>query len=86
MRVSDVRIRCRRNSIDELAYWLDSKKQTIGEHDTLLDATRHRLVSTAIDIAEKRQDCLGKGYSVSIVDDAGIEIHRESVDSAEKSG
>lgn len=40
----------------------------------------------AIDIAENRQDCLGKGYSVSIVDDAGIEIHRESVDSAEKSG
>ena len=38
----------------------------------------------AIDIAENRQDCLGKGYSVSIVDDAGI--HRESVDSAEKSG
>ena len=40
----------------------------------------------AINIAENRQDCLGKGYSVSIVDDAGIEIHRESVDSAEKSG
>jgi hypothetical protein len=40
----------------------------------------------AIDIAENRQYCLGKGYSVSIVDDAGIEIHRESVDSAEKSG
>ena len=38
----------------------------------------------AIDIAENRQDCLGKGYSVSIVDDAGIEIHRESVDNAEK--
>ena len=40
----------------------------------------------AIDIAENRQECLGKGYSVAIVDDAGIEIHRESVDSAEKSG
>jgi hypothetical protein len=40
----------------------------------------------AIDIAENRQDCLVKGYSVSIVDDAGIEIHRQSVDSAEKSG
>ncbi|WP_244525071.1 MULTISPECIES: DUF6894 family protein [Bradyrhizobium] len=33
----------------------------------------------AIDIAENRQDCLGKGYSVSIVDDAGIEIHREAL-------
>src|SRR6202047_40377 len=40
----------------------------------------------AIDIAENRQDCLGQGYSVSIVDNAGIEIHRESVESAEKSG
>jgi len=40
----------------------------------------------AIDIAENRQDCLGKGYSVSVVDDAGSEIHRESIDSAEKSG
>jgi hypothetical protein len=40
----------------------------------------------AIDISENRRDCLGKGYSVSIIDDAGIEIHRESVDSAEKSG
>jgi hypothetical protein len=37
----------------------------------------------AIDIAENRQDCLGKGYSVSVVDDAGSEIHRESIDSAE---
>jgi hypothetical protein len=40
----------------------------------------------AIDIADNRQDCLGKGYSVSIIDDAGIEIHRQSIDSAEKSG
>jgi hypothetical protein len=40
----------------------------------------------AIDIAENRQDCLGKGYSVSVVDDARSEIHRESIDSAEKSG
>jgi hypothetical protein len=35
---------------------------------------------------KKGRIALGKGYSVSIVDDAGIEIHRESVDSAEKSG
>jgi hypothetical protein len=40
----------------------------------------------AIDIAENRRDCLGKGYSVAVVDDAGNEIHRESIDSAEKSG
>jgi len=42
---------------------------------------RNRL---AIDIVENRQDCLGKGYSVSVVDDAGSEIHRESIDSAER--
>ena len=40
----------------------------------------------AIDIAETRQEYLGKGCFVSVVDDAQIEIHRESVDSAEKSG
>ena len=40
----------------------------------------------AIDIAETRQEYLGKGCFVSVVDDAGIEIHREGVDSAEKSG
>jgi hypothetical protein len=40
----------------------------------------------AIDIAETRQEYLGKGCFVSVVDDAGNEIHREGVDSAEKSG
>ena len=40
----------------------------------------------AIDIAETRQEYLGKGCFVSVVDDVGIEIHREGVDSAEKSG
>jgi hypothetical protein len=40
----------------------------------------------AIDIAETRQEYLGKGCFVSVVDDAEIEIHREGVDSAEKSG
>jgi hypothetical protein len=29
---------------------------------------------------------LGKGCFVSVVDDVGVEIHREGVDSAEKSG
>jgi hypothetical protein len=40
----------------------------------------------AIDIAESRQEYLGKGCFVSVVDDMGFEIHREGVDSAEKSG
>ena len=40
----------------------------------------------AIDIAETRQEYLGKGCFVSVVDDAGSEIHREGIDSAEKSG
>jgi hypothetical protein len=40
----------------------------------------------AIDIAETRQEYLGKGCFVSVVDAAGLEIHREGIDSAEKSG
>jgi hypothetical protein len=40
----------------------------------------------AIDIAETRQEYLGKGCFVSVIDDTGCEIHREGVDSAEKSG
>ena len=40
----------------------------------------------AIDLAETRQEYLGKGYFVSVVDEDGGEIHRESIDSAEKSG
>jgi hypothetical protein len=40
----------------------------------------------AIDIAETRQEYLGKGCFVSVVDAAGVEIHREGIDSAEKSG
>jgi hypothetical protein len=39
-----------------------------------------------IDSDESRQDCPGKGYSVSVVDEAGTEIHRESIDRAETSG
>jgi len=40
----------------------------------------------AIDLAENRQGYLGKGYFVSVIDEDGGEIHRESIDSAEKSG
>jgi hypothetical protein len=40
----------------------------------------------AIDIAETRQEYFGKGCFVAVVNDARVEIHRESVDSAEKSG
>ena len=40
----------------------------------------------AIDLAEERQDLLGKGYAVVVIDDAGKEIHREHIDSANKHG
>jgi hypothetical protein len=40
----------------------------------------------AIDVAETRQEYLGTGCFISVVDDTGHEIHREGVDSAEKSG
>ena len=40
----------------------------------------------AIDLAETRQGYLGKGYFVSVIDEDDVEIHRESIDSAEKSG
>ena len=40
----------------------------------------------AIDVAETRQEYLGKGCFISVVDEAGAEVHREGIDSAEKSG
>jgi hypothetical protein len=40
----------------------------------------------AIDIAENRQGWIGKGRAVAVVDESGTEIHRENIDSAEKSG
>ena len=40
----------------------------------------------AIDLAETRQGFLGKGYFVAVIDEDGGEVHRESIDSAEKSG
>jgi uncharacterized protein DUF6894 len=66
------------------------------DHDRTLDATGRPVDNRdqafavakrlAIDIAESRQEYLGKGYAVAVLDDAGNEIHRESIDSAEKSG
>lgn len=38
----------------------------------------------AIDLAEERQDLLGKGCAVAVIDEAGKEFHREGIDSAEK--
>lgn len=38
----------------------------------------------AIDLAEERQDLLGKGYAVVVTDDKGHEVHREHIDSANK--
>ena len=40
----------------------------------------------AIELAETRQGYRGKGYFVSVIDECSGEIHRESIDSAEKSG
>lgn len=40
----------------------------------------------AIDLAETRQEYLGKGYFIRVVDEEGDEVHRESIDSANKSG
>ncbi|WGR93945.1 MULTISPECIES: hypothetical protein [unclassified Bradyrhizobium] len=40
----------------------------------------------AIDLAEERKEFLGRGYFVSVTDGDEREIHRESIDSAEKSG
>jgi hypothetical protein len=38
----------------------------------------------AIDLAEERQDLLGKGVAVCVTDDTGKEFHREHIDSAQK--
>lgn len=40
----------------------------------------------AIDLAEERQDLLGKGCAITVTDDAGREFHREGIDSAQKHG
>ena len=40
----------------------------------------------AIDLAESRQEYLGRGYFISVIGSDAREIHRESIDSAEKSG
>lgn len=61
---------------------VDPTGQSVNDRDQAL-AVAKRL---ALDIAENRHDFLGKGYFVSVVGDDGEEVHRESVDSAEKSG
>jgi hypothetical protein len=61
---------------------IDPTGHPVDDRDQAL-AVAKRL---AIDIAETRQEYLGKGYFVAVVDEGGNEIHRESIDSAEKSG
>jgi hypothetical protein len=61
---------------------LDAIGRPVDDRDQAL-AHAKRL---AIDLAESGQEYLGKGYAVVVLDDAGIEIHRESIDTAEKSG
>ena len=39
----------------------------------------------AIDIGERRPQFLDARYAVAVIDEAGREIHRESIESAEKS-
>ena len=64
-----------RRVIDPTGHPVDDRAQAL--------AVAKRL---AIDLAETRQGYLGKGYFVSVIDEDGAEIHRESIDSAEKSG
>ncbi|WP_407168737.1 DUF6894 family protein [Bradyrhizobium sp. ORS 111] len=59
-----------------------STGQPVADRDQAL-AVAKRL---AIDLAEERKEFLGGGYFVSVTDDNEREIHRESIDSAEKSG
>lgn len=61
---------------------VDPAGQPVDDRDQAL-AVAKRL---AIDIAETRNGFLGHGYFVSVVDEDGAEIHRESIDSADKSG
>ena len=61
--------------ISPTGYPVDDRDQAI--------AVARRL---AIDLAETRQEYLGKGFSVAVIDDNETEIHRENIDSAEKSG
>ncbi|MGX9425977.1 MULTISPECIES: DUF6894 family protein [Bradyrhizobium] len=61
---------------------LDAIGRPVGDRDQALVHAKR----LAIDLAESGQEYLGKGYAVVVLDDAGIEIHRESIDTAEKSG
>jgi hypothetical protein len=64
----------------------DGSTHPVGKPVTDRDQAFAVAKRLAIDIAETRQEYLGKGCFVAAVDDTGFEIHRESVDSAEKSG
>jgi hypothetical protein len=61
---------------------LDAIGQPVNDRDQAL-AVAKRL---AIDLAESRQEYLGQSFAVAVLDEGGTEIHRESIDSAEKSG
>jgi hypothetical protein len=65
------------------------------DHDQLLETIGHPVDDRsqalavaqrlAIDIAENRPQYLDTRYAVAVIDEAGREIHRESIESAEKS-
>ncbi|OKO79759.1 hypothetical protein [Bradyrhizobium sp. NAS96.2] len=61
---------------------IDQTGRPVDDRDQAI-ATAKRL---AIDLAETRQEYLGRGYFVSVLGVDAREIHRESIDSAEKSG
>ncbi|MGY4227314.1 hypothetical protein ACVMIH_004675 [Bradyrhizobium sp. USDA 4503] len=60
---------------------IDATGQPVADRDEAI-AVAKRL---AIDLAETRQEYLGRGY-ISVIGSDAREIHRESIDSAAKSG
>ncbi|KRQ02287.1 MULTISPECIES: DUF6894 family protein [Bradyrhizobium] len=61
---------------------IDATGQPVADRDEAI-AVAKRL---AIDLAETRQEYLGRGYYISVIGSDAREIHRESIDSAAKSG
>ncbi|WP_170991503.1 MULTISPECIES: hypothetical protein [Bradyrhizobium] len=61
---------------------IDATGQPVADRDEAIAAAKR----LAIDLAETRQEYLGRGYSISVIGSDAREIHRESIDSAEKSG